>query len=408
MAFAILILEAFLFSYIDRKHYGTRFTPISVLTFPFIGLIILNLIWGSRFGFVELYIPSLWYWVIGVLFFWVGGNLISSNIVFKISKDTGSFVVNDLNNKYMQRFLMWLSIVFLIIIYSSVFKSGLLKFEGVKEETRVALGLGVVAHVSILLRIPVIYFMVISKFKRQHIIYWMIVLLWMGYSILYNKSSLAIPFLAGLIGRYIIYKERIKLRTFIYLTLFAILLFWAYYSINFGMNAPKEFLKNHLVFYLNAGLLANSEYIKQGQELGINWQFLYQPIFNVINKVLGQDIELVVSDLWIKIDQLHPEGSNVKTFFGSIYIYGGWIMGSVTCIVWGAISYLSLAFTKLFHHIFFFLGYILILGTLFFGWFDLYFNALSYYEITIFWLIIVIADSLIFKNGKLTIYNKKE
>jgi hypothetical protein len=130
---------------------------------------------------------------------------------------------------------------------------------------------------------------------------------------------------------------------------------------------------------------------------------LYQPFFNIYYKISGLPLKNVISESVVKIDSFHS-GSNVKTFFGSIYIYGGRIGGIFTSFIWGGFCYLVLISTIRLRNIISFIIYLYIVSALFLGWFDIYFNTIGYYEIMLLGIAWIVCSAILINKGKLKIY----
>lgn len=92
---------------------------------------------------------------------------------------------------------------------------------------------------------------------------------------------------------------------------------------------------------------------------------------------MGLPMQEVISDLWTQIGA--DASSNVKTFFGTVFIYGGYLGGIFTSFIWGIVAYFSFIMSVKGYWIFS-ANTCLIITALFFGWFDLYFNTFAYYE----------------------------
>ena len=75
--------------------------------------------------------------------------------------------------------------------------------------------------------------------------------------------------------------------------------------------------------------------------------------------------------------------SNVKTFFGTIFIYGGIWGGIFTVIVYSLVGHLLLVCSLKKNQFALFL-YCICLAALTLGWFDLFFNMIAFYEYIIF------------------------
>jgi hypothetical protein len=207
--------------------------------------------------------------------------------------------------------------------------------------------------------------------------------------------------MSSLFGRLLIYKAKFTFKKAYFLAGIGIALFFVSYSISFGYWAPFEFVKNHFLLYTNAGLLGFSEYIRLHKDIGVSMKFLFQPIYNIYLKISGQELMNISSNLQILIDK--ENYSNVKTFFGEIFIYGGFIGGMITSFIWGGITYLFLILNVVFRDTILFIAYLILLAGLFFGWFGIYFNSLAYYEVITASLLLFILTTMIFKNGRVKI-----
>lgn len=189
-----------------------------------------------------------------------------------------------------------------------------------------------------------------------------------------------------------IYGIKFRIKYIIYLLLLAFLIFYLSYSLIFGYWAPLDFILNHILFYFTSSFASFSSYLRHGYPMGVNLEFLFMPIVNTYNKIVGIPLNEVISELWT---QVGPDSySNVKTFFGTIFIYGGYIGGIFTSFVWGVVVYLSfILFYK--GYWFFAANTCLMLIALFFGWFDLYFNTFAYYEYMFYSILLFFTDSII-------------
>lgn len=401
MIIALLILEVFVLGYIDYRIYGTPYTPVIVLGAPFIVVVLFNLYWAESSGLVPLYLPALWVWVIGLFLFWLPGLFLSVVFIRKTNIVKNPFKELNIKDPGLILFLKSLSIILILIMYSKLISS-ITKFDFGSNELSKSLSRGIAAHASVWILIPVTYFLTTSAFTKKHFLNWIIILLWLFFAFSYNsKTWILIPIIASLIGRILIFNNKITMKKALALLGVGVIIFFLSYSISFGYWAPWWFIKNHFTFYTNAGLLSFSEYIRLNREIGISMEFLFEPFFNVYYQFFGHKVESIISNLNIYLGNQYY--SNVKTFFGEIYIYGGVAGGIFTSFVWGGFCYLYLLLNVLFKDISLFIIYLIIIAALFFGWFGIYYNNLAYYELIIASTVIVILTTIIFKNGRLKI-----
>jgi oligosaccharide repeat unit polymerase len=268
------------------------------------------------------------------------------------------------------------------------------------EKLSRSIGEGAAAHADVILMFPVTFFLIISDLKRKSTINWLIILLWLFFAFSYNsKTWILIPLIAGIIGRMALLKKKVNLKRIIILFGLGLLIFYVSYSLSFNYFASWKFIRNHFIVYTNSGLLSFSEHLRLNKKIGISLEFLFEPIYNIYYKLTGKEMISIISNLNERIGS--QQYSNVKTFFGEIYIYGGIIGGIFTSFVWGWVTYLFLALSVMIKDVFFFLIYFIIISALFFGWFGIYFNNLTYYEIIIVGIFLLIVTRLLISKGKI-------
>jgi len=401
MFILLLIVSSFIL-YVDRKIYGTYLTPTIFLIFPFIGILLSNLIFGHLISLEPLTTKSLLIWFVGIIVFWIPSLFVFKYFIGhkKIYVFEGFKELPHLGSNLLRFF----AIILLIIMYKNLFYAlRTYNYDINSPEYGSILSSGIAAHSAIWLRIIIIYFLLKSKFSKDDIGNWIIILLWLIYSILYNsKIWIIIPFMTFSLGKFVILQKKIKTKTLVYVILSGILLFYVSYSVSFGHSAPFRFIFSHFLFYLNSGIVGLSEYMNNNREIGLSFEFLYQPIFNIYYKLSGVEPKSILSDLLTVING--DQASNVKTIFGTIYIYGGVIGGIITVFIGGTLSYSLLILNYFIKNYFLFILYLLILSGLFLGWFDYLFNTINYYEMAFVSLLFALIQILLFYSGKIKIH----
>lgn len=381
--FELIIIESVLFIYLDKKIYGSKITPVSVLTIPFIIVLTITTLYSEKMGMVPLYDPCLIFWNIGLISFWIPSLIFA--LLFRKNINLKKHPNYNPNNlKHFDLFFKTLGTIVAFICLIGLFK-GYLKYKSLSFGDELAGGL--IAHAAVLLRIFIVYILIFKKLAKGNYLYKFIFLVGITYSLIYTvKSWLIIPLVAGILGNIIVNKKKFKVYYFIVVPIFAFIVFFLTYSISLNNNAPLDFIFRHIFFYINSGILSLSEYYKNNGEIGISIEFLFQPMYNILYKLSGINVNSVVSDIANNIGV--KSLSNVKTFFGTIFIYGGFIGGSFVSFIWGSISYLFLNLSRLNEQPFFIVYYFLLIAALAMGWFDIYFNNLGYYEF-LMWIVIL-------------------
>ena len=77
MPVLLLTLETLLFIAIDRKMYGTFYTPTIFLSVPYLCIVFVFILFADNFNFYSLYLPSVYIWCIGLALYWLVGYILS-------------------------------------------------------------------------------------------------------------------------------------------------------------------------------------------------------------------------------------------------------------------------------------------------------------------------------------------
>lgn len=395
MALMLFFLESISLIWFDKKFYGTYYTPTIVLAVPMLMISFLSVFFATNIGFFPIYLPVFYLWGVGLFFFWMGGIIISmfinptGNEKFPTDKYLEAI---KKNKKYILLFGILLAVYVDVYLFINLLKLGF-SFNDDWEST---IGTGTFAHICLFFKLISIFsFICISKKNRlfANIGYIYIFISALTLSILYTvKSGFLILLLSAILARMYIYHIKFKIKYFIYLLILAIVVFFLSYSLIFGYWAPIDFIINHTIFYFTSSIASFSQYLYCDHTMGLDFQFLFMPFVNLYNKIVELPMNEVISDLWTQIGS--DSYSNVKTFFGTIFIYGGYFGGIFTSLIWGIVVYFSFIMSIKGHWIFS-ANACLLISALFFGWFDLYFNTFAYYEYFFYTIILYIFESCI-------------
>ena len=405
----ILQLVIFAFSivgitYIDRKLWGTYFTPVAILVWPFFILLLISLAYlKANFKQFELNDKLVPIWLIGLLFFWMGGlfiKLISSKS--KVNSIHTLAFSNEINiTKSKLRLLILLSYPIILGVGLKVY-SLLTKFNFnlANQDFRKNLGSGLLAHSILFLTVITIFLIIYFEktyYKKHQLL---IIIFTLLFSIFYGvKSWIIIPLISAFFGRLLIKKTKLKLKHGL-IVLIPLVVFWIIYQISLGWSSTNnKFIIRHMADYLMAGPIGFSEHLTQGFPIGKIPEYPFNPINNIFRFIVGEPPINPISTYFVNI----PTGfeTNVKTFFGTLYIYGGYtyilstfILGIVFYIYLFIYSYLQKTGIAPFITTL----YAFMLGLLFMGWFDCYAILLTFYEVPL----MAIGLHFLFKLKKLS------
>ncbi len=385
--FVLLTLEVVLLSAFDRKIYGTYYTPTIFLAIPYYLMLLTAICTNNYLGFYNIYFPSIYVWCIGLFLFWITGFIMSTIILKKTIVEKYPFKFSI--SKNTEKIILFTSTITAIVSNINVFRGYRIFGEFGGEDFEAYLGSGLTAHIAVFLRFLSVFSFIYISFsngkKLRALCHLFVIISALFFCMAYTtKSSLLITLLSGIIARLAIRNKKIKIKWIFPTIVLAFLVFFISYSLVFGYAAPFDFIVHHTLYYFTAGISGLSYYIQHNLATGISLDMLFMPIVNLYNKLSGQPTQVVISQLWtpVGVDQ----SSNVKTFFGTIYIYGGIWGGIFTTIIWSFLCHLLFILSRK-KNIFFFIAYIIFLTSLLFGWFDLFFNMITFYEFLLYGLI---------------------
>lgn len=380
MPVLLLTLETLLFIAIDRKMYGTFYTPTIFLSVPYLCIVFVFILFADNFNFYSLYLPSVYIWCIGLALYWSVGYILSLCLLRKTINNKTPFK----QKIYIpQDALIFSSIIALLVDLGLVYAAIKIAPIG-SDEFKDFCGTGLIAHMAVYLRFVILWFICADNIvlKRNIILKWFVILSTVFYAVAYStKGSIVLVLLSVIIIRKIILNKSMKIFHLLLLVISSLFVFFISYSIVFGYAAPWNFIFNHTFFYFVSSIASFSQYCKINAPIDISVETLFMPVVNFYYKLMGIPLEKVYSDLWTAVGP--GMESNVKTFFGTIFIYGGIWGGIFTVIVYSLVGHLLLVCSLKKNQFALFL-YCICLAALTLGWFDLFFNMIAFYEYIIF------------------------
>ncbi len=399
-----LLLEVAVLFYIEKKAWHTYYTPLNFLMIPYvIVLLITASVAGSDFGFVELYYPSIIVWNVGLIIFAIPSFVLS--FLFcknKISLDREFKQCSKQNIVIILSFILAL----LFILHFISFRGSGAPSLGTDEFKEGFSGGGFWGHLRIF-TIPLLIMMIYyANRKSWWINIFILVFILVGF--FYNvKGWIIIPILSGVFMRLYTDKMKLSLRLCLIVFLGGILLFFVSYGlaiiIAFGNELEMNFIYfiiGHFFHYLTSGILGFSMDVCKNLPDAGSFEILWTPIINIINVVTGSD------ELLIPVNPIFFNSglnlTNVRTFFGTIYIYTDAFEFVLYILLSSTLMYcLKLAILK-WNNIYVYTIYFFECGLLAMGWFEFYYFHLIVFELPVFVLLMWLADRLIFTKEQTT------
>lgn len=395
MSFVFLLLfvvEISIFLIIDYHKYGTIYTPALFLGFPFAVILTLAVLLGPHIGFYPVREYAIVIWCLGLGIFWTSGNFFTFAVI--PTKVVSPFANIKSNSSITAciRLISWVFLLFLLISFiRSYLHHGNISSEGFSRDFA---GGGIAAHSLSLIKFNIAY--LIAARDTQKIQSRFIVIFSFIFLFLYNvKGGLFITVLVSLFSVYLTSQSKVSISKLFSIILAGIIIFSISYKIALGDNLRLDFLVYHFFTYLFAGILGLGEHLRQGLPTNIDFLLVIQPVINIYNFLTGGEIVNTLSSFWVPISDIHAKQSNVKTFFGDIYLYSGMLKGMLFISFLGLLSYFFLALTIIQKSFMYLILYLFMISSFMLGWFSYYFNSLFYYEVIVYAFIVILFSKII-------------
>lgn len=382
MGLVALILTVILIVILDKKMYKTYYTPSIFLSVPFLAICILYDLNAERLGYYKLNYDVLYIWVFGLFFFWFAGIITNLIVPVKIIRKEVIEKKTDIlkYSKTLANLTFIITIVLTYFLYKSYKLYGSAGGDAVEEY----LGRGLQAHLIINLKFLSVFsflslFTKSGKYFKIKSVFTIFVAL--GLSIFYGTKSGILLLLIGYFFAWIFFfDKRIRLIHIITAVALGFGVFYVSYSMVFGEWAPVEDIFNHMILYYVSGTAGMNVYFSSFGNIALDPELIFRPIFNTIALVSGNRNEIKVgfSDILTNIGG--GKTINVRTFFGTLYMYGGLKVSIIAIFIFSSICHLIFKKGLLKYNAIYLSLYTFILAILCFGWFDFYFNSVSFYE----------------------------
>lgn len=394
----VFLLEFMVLSYIEWKIWKSIYTPLMFLMIPYTIVLLITLcVAGSSLGFVDFYYPSILLWIIGLFIFAIP-SFVLGYLLCKEDKQRHSVLADT----SMPPVLIFFSFVFCLLFIwhlRSVLGSSTESL-GSDEFGEDFSGFGIWGHLRII-TIPLLMISIYYVEKKKWW-FWFPIIIFLMVSVLNQVKGWAIiPCISALSLRLYTGKTRLTSKFILSVLVGSFVVFFIFYAMSIlvvqerGVNDTFiNFIFGHFFHYLTSGTLGWSMDLEQGiPDNRDNIEMLIAPIVNIF-KMLTGDRELITP-----INSLYYNTgltlTNVRTFFGTIYINTNGLMFFLFVFFISTLMYVCKIATICFNNIFVYTIYFFFCGLLFMGWFDFYFASLTILEIPIILSLFLIIDKFV-------------
>lgn len=379
-------IEAFVIYNLELKLWRTRYTPTNILLIPYAILLPISITAITLKSGLSFYYPSILVWSIGLLIFEIP-SLLMSLYNYRIKK---TIITSDYKN-IKWKYYLWINGILCILF---LLKLLLLSRSGIPigsdQFGEMFATYGIWGHLNLLfIAFTISNIVLIGKecqYNKLLVIYIVI-----GSLICFLnqvKGWVLIPIIAGIIIRLLENRMEISIKLISIVVLLGSFLFFMSYYVALVLNSDAddsswfiEFFINHFIFYLTSGINGLSEMFIQNLPTHGNLYNAIANLFYPLKIIVGlfSPSEEIVS--YSKFLYIGYGESNVRTFFGDMYISGGITGGSILCLFYSFFSYFFFVFALHDDCLFIKAAYGFIAGILFMSWFSSYFNLLNTYEV---------------------------
>lgn len=397
MNFVLLIgiyLEIAVLGYFEYKLWNTLYTPLNFLMLPYAIVLLFCVLICGNFGVVEFYYPSLLLWMGGLLLFAVPSYFFALSHQKDIQMPVTKLIDDNIPMKWLNVFSLLLVLLFLLRLFRMMRTSQYLP--GSEDFGMEFCGGGVWGHLHRLIHALVIIY--IYKYDNKHWYYALMVIAMFFVTFMYGVNSwVLIPAMAGLSMRLFTGKMHLRVSLFIKIFVFAFVVFIISYTfalfIGRGDEAASydvifDFICKIFIHYFISGIVGWSQDLQMGVLERPESFLVIACVINLIKAFTGGgDFVEIINPHFIHNG---INGSNVRSFFGTLYVNTSIFEFILLVLFFSALMYMIKLWLMRSKSIYVALVYFFYAGMLLMGWFEYYFYHLPFLEVPV-WIFLIYA-----------------
>ena len=395
----ILLMEVTVLTWVEYRAWKTFYTPLCTLMLPYTFVLLVTIAIAGNFGYVPFNYDSIWVWIYGLPLFALPSYAFAAVISKK--EERGKWTENtpaaDISlstfhlphsTKFPPVLLFICGIVILLLfakLYTTL--SASLFLFGTDDFADDFSGHGLWAHIRTLL-MPLIILMFYQVGKGCRWLWIPIILMLILQFVNMVKGTIVIPIFAALLMRLYTGKTRMSLRLILIMVGLAVILFFLIYMVipimGNGSAADMklvQFVGEHIVHYFTSGTMGWSFDIDQNMPDRKDFEYIVAPFVNIVRAIKGEELVSVVNRFYWCTGTDITTLTNVRTFFGTLYIYSdAWQFITYTLLL-STFIYAWKVATIFWHSVYLDIILFYYCGLLMMGWFEFYFFHLDAIEI---------------------------
>ena len=389
-----ILIEIGVLFYLERKAWGTLLTPLNFVMLPYLAVLLVSIAISGKFDFVEFYYPSILIWNVGLLLFALPSYALAG---FAHKHDYAVDKVG-VREEPMPQLFFWIGVLLTMLfayrLMSTVRSSQFII--GSDEFAEEFAGFGFWGHLkrfcSVMLMLYIYYLN-----KHQRWLWFFIIAMMVVNVINMVKGTMIIPPVVGVMLRLASGKMKINARFVTILLISSVAVFFVTFLLAIVVVNKMEvndkvilYIFQRFVHYFSSGTLGLSVDMQLGFPDRGAFDVIWTPFINIYNQIAGDGEVLSPVN-----PTFHFTGislTNVRTVFGTLFIYTNYVQFALYTIGLSAMCYtlkmLTIKFDNLFTNtIFYYFCALLAMG-----WFEFYFFHLDIIEIPAMLIMLQLID----------------
>lgn len=391
----ILLMEVTVLTVLEYRAWGSFYTPLCVLMLPYTFVLLVTICIAGNFGYVPFNYDSIWVWIYGLPLFalpsYAFAALVNQGDRSLTQTNARHHAISPLDSSQnpIPPVLLAIGGVVILMLFVKLYatlSAGFFIF-GTDDFADEFSGHGLWAHIRTLLT-PLLILMLYQVGKSCRWLWIPIILMLILQFVNMVKGTIIIPIFAALLMRLYTGKTKMNLKLILIVIGLAVLVFFLIYIVIPIMGNGSEadmklvqFVGEHIVHYFTSGTMGWSFDIDQNMPDRKDFEYILAPIVNIVHAVRGEELVSVVNRQYWCTGTDITTLTNVRTFFGTLYIYSDiWQFVTYTlCLSTFIYAWKAVALIRRSIYINIILFYYC--GLLAMGWFEFYFFHLDAIEI---------------------------
>ena len=378
-------MEVSCLTYLEYRAWRTIYTPLCALMLPYVAVLLITIAIPADFGFVRFNYESIYVWILGLPLFAIPSFGFAT--LMRHYKQPVISTIED-EEKGFSKVLLVIGAILVGVLLLKLYKTlshGFYLF-GTEDFAEEFSGHGVWAHLRGMI-IPILILALYYVRKKDFLLWGLIGLMLVIQFSYMVKGAIIITVVSALMMK--LYTGKIHLNLTLVLSVIAgaVLVFYLIYMVipllgNDGeanMNLV-EFIARHFVHYFTSGTLGWSYDLDQGIPDRNDFSYVVAPFVNIWNAINGYETISPVNPIYWNTGITY---TNVRTFFGTLYIYTTPLSFATYTLVASSFIYFWKMLATMTRNIYIYTILFYYCGLMAMGWFEFYMFHLSAIEVPI-------------------------